>query len=309
MRNIDPVSIQLFLAALEEGSIARAAARENIVPSAVSKRISEMEIIFGVPLLERGIKGVTATPAGAALSQHARLLLQGMERMQREMAAYAGGVRGLIRVTASVTSLSGDLPADIQDFHRSHPQIQIELEEKMTPAIFRSVQEGTSDIGIASEFGSLEGLEIFPYRSYELAAVVPVHHPLAAQPSLSFAELLPYDQIELNRDSGIAAMFDQAARELRQSRRTSARVNSHETICKLVGRGMGVGIVPHYLKEHQERASAIRFIALTEAWSRPRICMAVRNFQALPSAAQAFVAHLRLRAEGEQLLNRWGIPG
>ena len=304
MRNVDPISIRLFLAALEEGSISRAAVRENIAPSAVSKRISEMEVDFGVPLLDRGIKGVTATPAGIALSQHARLLLQGMERMQREMNAYAGGVRGLIRVSASVTSLSSDLPADIQDFHCSHPQIQIELEERMTPAIFRSVLEGTSDVGIASEFGGLDGLEIFPYRSYELAAVVPTLHPLATQQSLSFAELLPYDQIELNRGSGIAAMFDQAARELRQSRRISVRVNSHETICKLVGRGMGVGIVPHYLKVHQERAADIRFIALADAWSHPRICIAVRNFQALPRAAKAFVAHMRLRAEGDQFLNR-----
>ena len=86
MRDIDPVSIRLFLATLEEGSIARAAAREAIVPSAVSKRISEMEAELKVPLLDRSVKGVHPTPAGLALAHHARNLLQGMDRMQREMA-------------------------------------------------------------------------------------------------------------------------------------------------------------------------------------------------------------------------------
>ena len=92
-RDIDPVSLRLFLAALEEGSLARAAARENIVPSAVSKRMIEMEEAFGVPLLARGVKGVQATPAGQGLAGHARLLLQQMDRMHREMAGFATGVR------------------------------------------------------------------------------------------------------------------------------------------------------------------------------------------------------------------------
>ncbi|MCZ8394866.1 LysR family transcriptional regulator [Achromobacter ruhlandii] len=93
-RDIDPVSLRLFLAALEEGSLARAAARENIVPSAVSKRMIEMEEVLGVPLLARDVKGVQATPAGQALAEHARRVLQQMERMHREMAAFATGVRG-----------------------------------------------------------------------------------------------------------------------------------------------------------------------------------------------------------------------
>jgi len=59
MRDIDPVSIRLFLAALEEGSIARAAAREAIVPSAVSKRISEMEAELKVTLLDRSVRACT----------------------------------------------------------------------------------------------------------------------------------------------------------------------------------------------------------------------------------------------------------
>jgi DNA-binding transcriptional LysR family regulator len=296
MRDIDPVSIRLFLATLEEGSIARAAARENIVPSAVSKRISELEAELRVPLLDRSVKGVQATPAGEALAHHARALLQGLDRMQREMAGYVDGVRGLIKVLASVTSLSGELPADIMRFRAERPQIEIDVEERTTPAIYRSVREGLADVGVASEFASHEGLQVFPYRRYALAAVLPTRHALADAPQLAYAQLLGDDLIELNRDSGISHVFDEAAREARTSRRVRARVSSFETICTLVTRGLGVGVAPLYLKADKEKTLDLRFVPLADAWAQPRSFIAVRDLDTLPVAARAFVAHLRASA-------------
>jgi DNA-binding transcriptional LysR family regulator len=293
VRDIDPVSIRLFLATLEEGSIARAAARESIVPSAVSKRITEMEAALRVPLLDRSVKGVHPTPAGQALARHARTLLQGMDRMQREMAGYVDGVRGLIKVLASVTSLSGELPADIVRFRAERPQIEIDVEERTTPAIYRSVREGLADVGVASEFASHEGLQVFPYRRYALAAVLPSGHALADAPQLAYAQLLGDTLVELGRDSGIAQVFDDAARQARTSRTVRARVSSFETICTLVMQGLGVGVVPLYLKRGVERSLDVRFVPLSDSWAQPRSFIAVRDFDALPVAAQAFVTHLR----------------
>jgi DNA-binding transcriptional LysR family regulator len=296
VRDIDPVSIRLFLATLEEGSIARAAARENIVPSAVSKRIAEMESQLRVPLLDRSAKGAQATPAGLALAHHARHLLQSMDRMQREMAGYVEGVRGVIKVLASVTSLSGELPADILRFRADRPQIEVDVEERVTPAIYRGVREGLADVGVASEFASHEGLQVFPYRRYVLAAVLPAGHTKARARSVAYVDLLDDDLVELGRDSGIAQVFDEAAREARASRTVRARVSSFETICTLVGRGMGVGVAPLYLKAAKERALGVRFVPLSDAWAQPRSFVAVRDLDALPVAAQAFVAHLRASA-------------
>ncbi len=296
MRDIDPVSIRLFLATLDEGSIARAAARENIVPSAVSKRISEMEAELRVPLLDRSVKGVHPTPAGEAFGHHARALMQGMDRMQREMAGYVEGVRGLIKVLASVTSLSGALPADIMRFRTERPQIEIDVEERTTPAIYRSVREGLADVGVASEFASHEGLQVFPYRRYALAVVLPTGHALACASQLAYAQILDNDLVELGRDSGIIQVFDEAAREARTSRTVRARVSSFETICTLVAGGMGVGVVPLYLKTAKEKTLAVRFVPLSDAWAQPRSFVAVRDLDTLPLAARAFVAHLRASA-------------
>ncbi len=297
-RDIDPVSLRLFLSALEEGSLARAAARENIVPSAVSKRMSEMEEAFGVPLLERGVKGVQPTPAGNALATHARRLLQDMDRMHREMAGFATGVRGHIRLAVSVAALSGELPAQIQSFRRAYPQIDISLEEDTTQAAFRAVLDGHADVAAGSDFGH-DGLQVFACGHCELAAVVPGQHLLADRETLDYAQLLPFEQIELNRDNGISSVFEQAAKDAGVMRRISARVSSHETICMLVARGMGVAVVPQYLKARLAHLD-IRFVPLTGPWSSTPICIAVRDPDALSPAARALLAHLGVLPAGER---------
>ncbi|MEO6270493.1 MAG: LysR substrate-binding domain-containing protein [Lautropia sp.] len=57
----------------------------------------------------------------------------------------------------------------------------MDLEEQETPVIFRDVNEGRADVGVAPYFTSHEGLQTFPYRSYDLCLVVPAGHVLAAR--------------------------------------------------------------------------------------------------------------------------------
>src|SRR5215207_9088632 len=69
----DLLTLKLFIAVVEEQSIARAAERENIVPSAVSKRISDLEADLKVSLIQRHNRGIATTPAGNALLLEANL--------------------------------------------------------------------------------------------------------------------------------------------------------------------------------------------------------------------------------------------
>src|SRR6478752_7283747 len=113
MRHFDPLSLRLFVAVCEERNIAIAAEREAIVPSAVSKRISQMEEQTGTQLLERGRRGVTVTPAGEVLWRYARESLALLDRMQAELGAFAEGVQGHVRVFASMSAVAQFLPEDV----------------------------------------------------------------------------------------------------------------------------------------------------------------------------------------------------
>lgn len=53
VRRLDLITLQLFVAVHEEGTLTRAAAREAIAVSAASKRLMELEQVLGVSLFVR----------------------------------------------------------------------------------------------------------------------------------------------------------------------------------------------------------------------------------------------------------------
>ena len=79
-----------------------------------------MEESLGAPLLQRHRRGVRATPAGAALVHHARLVIQQLDRMRGELSEYADGFRGRVRVFANTTATAEFLPAALAAFLSQH---------------------------------------------------------------------------------------------------------------------------------------------------------------------------------------------
>src|SRR5687767_12362690 len=128
----DLVSLRLFIAVCEEASIARAAEREAIAPSAISKRIAEIEQMTGVKLLARGARGVRPTPAGTAMLHRAREVMRSIEKLQAELGEYAQGVRGHVRVLANVSSIVEFLPNDVASFLARHPSVRLDLQERVS---------------------------------------------------------------------------------------------------------------------------------------------------------------------------------
>ena len=130
--HLDPLSLKLFVAVVESGSIAGAAERHHIAAAAVSKRMSELEATLRTPLLERTNKGVDATPAGTALLAHAHRLLRDMDEIFVEMRDWSGGVRGQVRVCANISAITQFLPREIAGFLERYPQVQVRLQERIS---------------------------------------------------------------------------------------------------------------------------------------------------------------------------------
>ncbi|WP_143161004.1 LysR family transcriptional regulator [Pollutimonas bauzanensis] len=296
---LDITSARMFVAIIEEGSIAKAALRENIVSSAISKRLADLESQFRVPLVQRGRRGVEPTPAGEAFAHHARMVLQAVERLQAEMAQYIDGVLGYVRVRTSSSSLFSGLSLDIESFSRIHDRVRLELEEDDTPMIVRHIVEGRADVGIGPRIFPNEQLQFLPYRRYELAVVVPEGHPFTPRESVPYSEVLEYDQVELTRSSALAQLLEYSAKQAAREKKTRIRVRGFDSVCMMIASGMGIGIVPMFLQDAQIARRRLVFIPLADEWSRLEICIMIRDYALLPASAQAFVDHLRARAMPE----------
>src|SRR5690606_826240 len=125
-------------------SITRVAEHTPMVGSAISKRLAQLEDIVGQPLLIRRRRGVEPTAAGQALLHRARNILAQCDGVARDMADYAAGVRGLVRISATASTIAERLADDVADFLRQaeHRDIRVELEEGLSHDVLRSVREG-----------------------------------------------------------------------------------------------------------------------------------------------------------------------
>jgi len=116
VRDLDVKTLRLFVAVCESRTMARAAEQEHIEPSAISKRIAQLETDLGVELLVRERRGVQPTPAGLALLDHARTVLFTLDRIAADAAAFGasrGALRGHVRLVATASALAEALPDDV----------------------------------------------------------------------------------------------------------------------------------------------------------------------------------------------------
>ena len=160
----DLTTLKLFLAVVEEHSIAKAAAREHITAPAISKRITELETTLSVQLFDRHPKGIRPTAAGEALAADIRSIFAILDRAENKLSEYAAGNRGRIRIHANPSGLSGALPDALNSYLKAHPLVGIQLEEKHSIDVVRAVTEGEADIGIFAPHVPADGLTITPYR-------------------------------------------------------------------------------------------------------------------------------------------------
>ena len=291
-RRLDLTSLQLFVAVCELGSIGKAAEREFIAPSALSKRLSDLEATLGSPLLHRHSRGVHLTPAGQSLLHHARSVLFSLERMQAELSEYSDGARGQVRVHASISATVQFLPEDLGAFIRAHQAIKIDLEEHLSSEVIRAVQEGAADLGVCNTADGVGELQTLPYRQDQLVLIVPNGHDLAAQAAIAFEETLAFDHVGLHSNSSIYVAMRQAAGALGQSIKLRIQVTGLDAMCRMIHNGLGIGVMPRQAFELVHGVSELACVPLTDTWATRRIDLVARDFSTLPRTARLLVDHL-----------------
>ncbi len=289
-RRIDLTSLQLFVAVCELGSIGRAAEREFIAASAISKRLSDLEATLNTTLLYRHARGVDLTPAGESLLHHARSVLYSLEKMQGELSEYADGVRGHVRVHANISAIVQFLPEDLGVFTRAHEAIKIDLEEHLSSEVLRAVQEGAADLGICHVADGSSELQSLPYRRDRLALIVPAGHETA----VDFVATLDDDHVGLHTNSSIYVAMHQAALDAGRAIRLRIHVTGLDAMCRMIDNGLGVGVMPERAFDLLQAGIGSRLVrvALNDAWAEREIRLVARDFSTLPVAARTLVNHL-----------------
>ena len=293
MTLLDPISLKFFVRVIETGTIAAAAESEHISATAVSKRLSDMEDALQTPLLLRTNKGIEPTSAGLALVQLARGALHELEQVGIQMESFSSGVRGLVRVCASMSAITQFLAAPIQAFAADNPKVQLRLEEKTSPLVAKAVAENAADIGIYLPVVHGPGLEVIPFKSDRLVAIAATNHPIAKRKKVAFHDLLDFDLVGLHTGSAINIELNRTAQNMQRSLRTRIQVTSFDALSTMVSTGLGIGVMPEAVAKRHAKTIPLQIIPLSDESAQRHFLLGVRSLEALPAAAKLMVDYLR----------------
>lgn len=287
--HFDLADLRLMVRIAEANSLTRGAEASFLSLPAASTRIKNLEESVGTKLLYRTSQGVTLTPPGQAFVHHARAVLAQLAHLTGDMQEYAKGIKGHLRVAASTTSMSEFLSPVLRAYLMAHPDVNIDLRERLSHDIVRHVSEGQIDIGIVSGPVRTEALQAIPYRSDSLVLVVARDHPLAQERSVPFTRTLDHDHVGLHEASAIHAFLRQVSHAVHRTLRMRIEVGNFETACRMIEANVGVGIVPGTSARRHAQTMAIAIVPLDDEWALRRQFVVMRQLESLPGYARDLV--------------------
>jgi DNA-binding transcriptional LysR family regulator len=273
---VDFVTLKLFCAIVQSGSITKGANECNLALSAASRRISEFEETVGMALLDRSVKGVTLTHAGHAVMQHALRLFQGFEQLSNELGEYSKGVKGHVRLWANMSALTEFLPSALASFLKDYPEIQVEVEEQLSGDIVRALMDGIADIGVFAEGPITTGLETHIMGKDQLVIACSKDHLLSKRKSISFEECLEYDFVGLNRGSSLLELTSRSAERLGKQMSLRIQVRSYDAMCQMVAVNLGIGVLPIQACAAQIKAMGLKVVELEDTWAKRNLLVATK---------------------------------
>jgi len=231
-------------------------------------------------------------------------VLQQVRQLQGELAGYAQGLKGHVRLLANTAALCEFLPESLASFLAENPAIDVDLEERPSFEIVEAVAAGGADAGILADTTNLGDLEALPYRRDRLIAVLPAKAGDAGE-RLAFAELLRRPWVGLAADAALQRHLAGHAARLGIALSPRVRVRSFEAICRLVAADVGVAVVPEAAARRCAGALPIRLAELKETWADRHLVICCRRLARLAPPAARLIDHLRRDADPGAVARRW----
>ena len=301
MRDLDLTTLRLFVHVCETGNMRRAAQAANMVSSAVSKRLAQLEDTVGARLLLRKRHGVAPTPAGETLLQHARSMLMSARLIERDMAGHAAGLQGRVSVLATASVMAESLADHIARFLQepAHRNIQVDLEERISPEVVRGIREGMAALGICWDAAETGLLHTRTYTHDHLCVAVRHDHPLARHESLSLADTLDHEHVIMPIHSAVEVMLQREAGLLGKRLMHRVIVTNFEAALRVVRAGLAIAVVPREVTPLHAQAWGLKILTLTAPWARRRFVLCHRGEDTLTPAARLLLEALSAYAAEE----------
>jgi DNA-binding transcriptional LysR family regulator len=292
MQHFDPVTARLVLALARDGSIAKTAERENIAPSAVSRRIADLEARMGVVLFDRSATGVAVTSAGETYAQGCRRIFREIADLHTAMTGFAAGSEGQLRIASSSSALSGRLPELLARYASLHPGVRLDIREMSGRAALTALEDAQVDIAIFADNYDYSAFEAEIFEDDDVWVVASPDHPLADRIAggepLPFETVIVHEVVGVHHTGALDRLVNDAARKAGRTLGERVNVESFPSLVRMVEAGFGIGFL---------RNSSIHLLAgtdlvhapLAESWAARKLMVAWRKRAPIAASVTAFL--------------------
>ncbi len=286
---MDIAALQAFLAVAETGSFSQAAERIFLTQPAVSKRIAALELGLGARLFDRIGRRIRLTEAGQALLTRTRALLKELEDVKRSIANLSGTVGGELPLATSHHIGLHRLPSALKAFHRSYPQVRLDLRFMDSEKACGAVAQGTLELAIVTLPPTAPAqLRLTRVWNDPLDIVVGRNHPLAQRRAPTVRTLLDYPAILPGPGTYTRAIILQALGPVRDKIQVGMATNYLEVLKMLASIGLGWSALPRTMIDASLKVVQIRNLAI-----RRELGIVTHAGRTLSNAAQAMIKIVR----------------
>ncbi|MDY0811853.1 LysR family transcriptional regulator [Kitasatospora purpeofusca] len=281
--------LHAFTVLAEELHFGRAAARLGIAQPPLSQQIARLEAKVGHPLFVRAPGRVALSPAGRELLPSAQRALAGLADGLAAARAVGSGRAGRLRIGFSASLALTVLPGLLRTFRERFPDVELDIREMTTAPQLAALHEDAVDIGLLREpppAGEEGALGFRTVLTEPFVAVLPSDHPLAARRTVGVGALAEEPFVLLPRAVG-PRLYDRIT-EVCGSVGFAPRIVQHavewQTVCALVGAGLGVSLAPASIRRIRLRGVAFR--PVEPGTARTRVAVAWRRDDPNPLVAR-----------------------
>lgn len=294
----DDRTLHYFRVVYATGSI-RAAARElGLAPSAISRKIAQLERQLGTPVLERSARGIRATEAGRILARFADDRTHLDESLAEQLDELRQLRRGRVRLASGEGFVDDLVTHGVASFLRDHPGISVELVIGGTDEIVDMLLTDDVELALALHARPDPELEILGEAPQPLHVVCTPNHPLSGRDAVTPDELNGAPATVLPGRFGLRTLTDQLQRAHGITFDVRLVSGSIQAMVAFVLAGLGVTLLPHVAVAPYLRAGRLAAIPL-DAYEpgSVRAQLLRRRGRTLSHAATRLADHCVLRLE------------
>ena len=286
---MDSRDLEVFLAVARHLNFTRAGEEMHLSQPSMSIRIRLLQEELGVKLFEQTGKKISLTEAGLLLERNARRIVAALEDAKEAMQELKGLERGSLKIGASTTPGIYLVPKLVAEFKRQHPKIEIYVAVKDTRQVEDLIVKNEFDFGFVGGHLISSEVEVIPWRTDELALIVPVNHRFAAKKKIRPKDLATEQFVFREQGSATQALVDSNLREWNLHLNTVMETDNPGAVKQAVQAGLGIAFVSKFAVETELKAKLLVAVRVEGLNASRELRIIHRKDKHLTRSAQAFI--------------------